>query len=123
MPGKSKSTSTSGSDTAATPARKTAARSASPPVSETPAEKPARKVPTVATGDTLDLIGERPKRARVKPGSQQTPLSGPVAVEEPPAPAPKKEVLSLIDDAKPRARRAPLTPVMPLSGIAPPPLP
>ena len=123
MPGKSKSTSTSGSDTAATPARKTAARSASPPVSETPAEKPARKVPTVATGDTLDLIGERPKRARAKPGSQQTPLSGPVAVEEPPAPAPKKEVLSLIDDAKPRARRAPLTPVMPLSGIAPPPLP
>ena len=99
MPGKSKSTSTSGSDTAAPPARKTAARPASLPDSETPAEKPVRKVPTVATGDTLDLIGERPKRNRVKPGTAQTPLSGPVAMEPAPAPPPKKEVLSLIDDA------------------------
>ncbi len=125
MPGKSKSTSTSASDTAATPARKTAARPASPPAADSPPAKPARKAPAPATGDTLDLIGERPKRTRAKAGSLHTPLSGPVAVEAAPTPAPvpKKEVLSLIDDAKPRARRAAVNPIMPLSGIAPAPLP
>jgi translation initiation factor IF-2 len=122
MPGKSKSTSTPGSDTAATPARKSAARPPSSSESESAAAKPVRKVPSVATGDALDLIGERPKRNRVKPGSTQTPLSGPVTPEPAPVsvPVPRKEVLSLIDEAKPRVRRTGISPITPLSGIVAP---
>lgn len=64
---------------------------------------------------SLDLIGEKPRRARVKPGSV------PVVKEPappPPVPVVKKEVLSLIDDEKPKIRRrvAGLSPIVPLSG-------
>ncbi len=125
MPGKSKSTPPSGSDSAPSPARKITRpvplepKAAAPPA---PAPLPPRKLPSAAPADTLDLIGERPKRTRVKPGSVPAPLAIP---PPPPPPIPKKEVLSLIDEAKPRVRRVgAVSPITPLTGIVPrPPVP
>ncbi|MES2707664.1 MAG: translation initiation factor IF-2 [Verrucomicrobiota bacterium] len=116
MPAKSKSTSHSGPDSSATLARKTVAR----PATATAGTESAPPL-EVKKADTLDLIGEKPKRNRVKPGTV------PAAEPEPaPAPAPivKKEVLSLIDDDKPKVRRRPagISPIVPLSG-KPAPLP
>ena len=137
MPGKSKSTSTPGSDSAAPKARKTTPPAAIPePVTALEPPAPATVspaiVPPALIANTLDLIGEKPKRTRNKPGSLHAPLAGPPPKtpepesEPDPAPAPapivKKEVLSLIDDAKPKVRRGTGTgPLTPLTGLVPTP--
>ena len=104
MSAKPKSTGTSGADApSSAPARKAAppSRPSAAKPAEDAADTPAPKPPAV----TLDLLAEKPKRVRNKPGAPPAPE--PDAVPSPPA-APVKEVLSLIDDEpKPKRRRPP----------------
>jgi translation initiation factor IF-2 len=122
MPAKPKSPGASGAAEPSSSVKKAATlrSSASKPEGEQPAVKPAIKS---TPGPVLDLLAEKPKRVRNKPGTEAAAASPQAAA---PAPAPKK-VLSLIDD-EPKPRRRPLAPETPVEAPAvaapvPPPAP
>ncbi|HEX2748523.1 MAG TPA: translation initiation factor IF-2 [Verrucomicrobiales bacterium] len=100
MSAKPKSPGASGADAPSASAAKKAAppRSTAARPAEGTADTPAPpKPPSV----TLDLLAEKPKRVRNKPGAPP-----PAPEPPPPPPPPVKEVLSLIDDEpKPKRRR------------------
>jgi translation initiation factor IF-2 len=104
MPARPKSTGTPGADAPSSAAAKKGALSRTPagPASEL-SDKPAAKPPSAP----LDLLAEKPKRVRNKPGAAPpAEPAAPVAAPAPPPPPPVKEVLSLIDDEpKPKRRR------------------
>ncbi|HWB04825.1 MAG TPA: translation initiation factor IF-2 [Verrucomicrobiales bacterium] len=102
MSAKPKSSGAPGADAPSAPAAKKAApsRAAAAKPAEESADPPA---PPKKPAAALDLLAEKPKRVRNKPGA--APAAPP---EPPPPPPPPREVLSLIDDEpKPKRRRPP----------------
>ena len=112
MPSKPKPSSARPSDPAPfSPAKKAPARASTP---ETPdaLPKPVRKTATEMKSAALDLLADKPKRVRIKPGdaeAAQAATPTPAAPASPPPPV--RQVLSLIDGDNKIKRRRPLEPL------------